>query len=201
MKKNIIFIMLLFALLVSSNTFAEDPVPPPQIFIEIVNKVEEFLLSQNIQLKEGENIKDVASFAYLNAIKRRDKGFGYLDDKIKEEAKSWAAIWCWIPGIPEQKKKKAEESLKKVRKALIKGAYERTLASLTIIPNFAFTCLGEVAQYKQIFSVYPAFGNSRMALEKTIGYPPSSSWAADISQKKLDYRDIINSDWVSRYLK
>ena len=201
MKKSIILCMLLFVLLVSSDTFATDPAPPPKILIEVVEKVEKFLLSQKIQLKEGENIKDVATFAYLNAILRLGKGFGDLDNKIKQEAKSWAAIWCWLPGVPEEKKKKAGESLKKVRRALIRGIYERTLASLTIVPGFAFASLGEVFKPKQMFAVYPAFGNSKGVFYNAMALPPSASWVSDIGKGRFDYKDIMNSDWVSRYIK
>jgi hypothetical protein len=201
MKKLVIILPILIILLYSWTISAENSPPLPELFIEQIEELAKFLQNQGISLREGENIKDVAAFTYLNAIKSLDRSFGELDDQVKEEAKNWAKLLCWLPTIPEDKKKKAAEKIQKVRARLVGGAYERTLASLTIVPNFAAVSVGEIVQPERLFSMYPSFGESMTVFKVMRENPTSGRLASDISADKFDYSDIINYDWVNQYLK
>jgi len=143
---------LILLSLPSTTCFAE---PLPVQFDRIVKSLETYALAKDIKLEQGENIKDVVTLGYLNALNRLKAPFGMLDDKIKQETVEWLSILCWFPIIPPEKKKKAEKDLKILRKALSQNSYKRTLAEMSFVPGFAVTSVGEVLPSDRWVNYYP----------------------------------------------
>jgi len=203
MKKHfIVFLVISLILIFSNNAYCEKN-PVTEAFISVIEKLGKSLEGKGIKLKEGEEIKDVATFGYFNAINELGAQFGHLDSNIEKRIEDWLKIWCWLPSIPEDKKEKMKDDIVKIRKELSRGIYRRTLASLTIVPGFVVTSVGEVFPTKQIFGMYPVFRKSQSVFGTVTAMPRPSP--GDISTKitkdEFGYKDIINSDWVTRYLK
>ena len=66
----------------SSESLAEN-------FVEIVSTLEIYAYENGINLENDEDIKDVVSLGYLNAIKRLGVPFGNIDEQIKKETIDW----------------------------------------------------------------------------------------------------------------
>jgi len=161
--KNLLNVLAIsfFILAAGVSAYAE---PPQQSFIYVIDELEKYLREQEISLGETENIRDVATLGYLNALKRIGAPFGTLDIRIKHEAKEWLKIWCWFPSIPEEKKKKVKQELTQLRGTLAQAAYKKTLASLSVVPGLAVTSLGEIYSPKHLMEIVPPFGKSDGAL-------------------------------------
>jgi hypothetical protein len=202
MKKKALLFLLTISILILGINYSSYSGSLPESFIYVIEDVEKFALQKGIRLEQDENIKDVVTLGYFNALKRLGAPFGSLNDKIKTESIEWLSLLCWIPIIPPDKKKNAEEDIKKVRKALAKNIYERTLASLSLVPGFAVSCVGEILPTSQWIKDYPYSPMSKEIytnLTKT-GFS-SHVLISDIKAGKINYEDIIFSEWVSKYLK
>jgi hypothetical protein len=201
MKKVILFIMLALLFFLPSNIpcLAE---PLPARFIEIVRSLESYAIENRIELEKGESIKDVVTLGYLNAINRLNAPFGSLDHRIKREAIEWLSILCWFPIVPPEKKKEAEKDLKKIRRALALNSYERTLASISLLPGFAVSSIGEILPSNQMFEKYPysAKGKELQYYFDKKKYS-SDNIIKELLKDKIDYKDLIASEWTEKYLK
>ena len=177
--------------------------PPQQSFISVIDNLEKYLREQDISLAETEDIRDVATLGYLNALDRLRAPFGTLDTQIKKETKEWLKIWCWFPSIPEDKKKKVKKELTEVRSALAKAAYKRTLATLSVVPGLAVTSLGEIYSPKALMAMFPPFGKSEYVFGYAIMKPgfTSSDIAKGITNEEFMYSDIVNIEMVDKYLR
>jgi len=195
---SIIALVFLFPL----NTNADQS---PKMFVETVKKLEAFVKSEGLELDADEEIKDVVTIAYLNALGVTRKSFGNTSDEIKQEMIDWLSIMCLLPGVPEEKKKDVKKKLKKARKALTKGAYERTIAEISIFPRFATTCKNELYIPEREYAKYVAFPSWDDASEiwKKAGFRQFSfkEMKTAINKDKVKYQSIINVDWVSAFLK
>lgn len=199
-KITFLIVFTLFLLfLPKTSCFAESL---PERFAKIVQSLEIYAFKQGIKLEQGESIKDVVALGYLNAVNRLKVPFGALDEKVKKETVEWLSILCWFPIIPPEKKEKVKNDLKKIRKALSLNLYERTLAGLSVVPGFAVSCVGEVLPVCQFAEHYPfsAMGKEiYYSLEKKV-YP--SEYIVEALRKgKIDYKDLLVSDWTEKYLK
>ena len=96
-----------------------------------------------------------------------------------------------------------KKDLLKVRSALAKGAYERILATLTVVPGFAVTSLGEIYPPKQLMMMVPQFGKSGYVFGYVMKKPgfTSGDFAKGITSGQFGYTDILNIDLVNEYLK
>lgn len=174
----------------------------PARFVEIVQSLETYAIENKIELEKGESIKDVVTLGYLNAVNRLKVPFGYLDNRVREETIEWLSILCWFPIVPPEKKKKAENDLKKIRQALARNSYERTLASISLLPGFAVSCIGEVLPLNQMFEKYPYSGKGK-ALYYNFGQRGylSKNIVEGLRRDRIDYKDLIASEWTEKYLK
>lgn len=200
MKRMTLFIVLalFFLSLPDTSCLAESL---PARFVEIVQSLESYAKENKIELEKGESIKDVVTLGYLNAVNRLNVHFGCLNDRVKKETKEWLSILCWFPIIPPDKKKKAEKDLKKIRQALARNSYERTLASISLLPGFAVACIGEILPSNQIFEKYPysAKGKKLYYYFGQKGYS-SENIVKGLREGRIDYKDLIGSEWT-KYLK
>jgi len=200
--KNLLNVLAIsfFILAAGVSAYAE---PPQQSFIYVIDELEKYLREQEISLGETENIRDVATLGYLNALKRIGAPFGTLDIRIKHEAKEWLKIWCWFPSIPEEKKKKVKQELTQLRGTLAQAAYKKTLASLSVVPGLAVTSLGEIYSPKHLMEIVPPFGKSEYVFGYAIMKPgfTSSDIAKGIATGEFMYSDIVNIEMVYRYLR
>jgi len=201
MKRICLFIIVILCLLFlsSASCFSE---PLPETFVKIVEKLESYALEQGIDLERDENIKDVVTLGYLNAVHNLNRPFGYLDESIKMEMVEWLAILCWFPIVPQEKKKKTEKDLQKIRKALAQNSYERTLASLSLIPGLAVTCVGEVLSPMDMWKYFPHSpkGEEIYSDWKAKGYS-SKILIESLKRDKIEYTDLISSERAEKYLK
>ena len=101
----LIVVTLFFLFFPKSHCFAESL---PERFVQIVQSLESYAFKQGIKLERNENIKDVVTLGYLNAVNRLKIPFGHMDEKVKKETVEWLSILCWFPIIPPEKKQKAE---------------------------------------------------------------------------------------------
>lgn len=173
----------------------------PARFVEIVESLERYANENKIELEKGENIKDVVTLGYLNAVNRLKVPFGYLDYQVKKETIEWLSILCWFPIVPPEKKKKVENDLKKIRQVLARNSYERTLASISLLPGFAVSSIGEVLPSNQMLKKYPYskkgkelyynFGERGYLSEYTI---------EGLKKGMIDYKDLLASEWTKKYL-
>lgn len=200
MKRMTLFILLaLFFLPLLANPCLAEPLPAK--FVEIVLALESYVKEEGIELEKDEDIKDVVTLGYLNAVNRLNVSFGYLDNRLKRETVEWLRIMCWFPTIPPDKKK-AEKNLKKIRKALARNSYERTIASISLLPGFAVTCIGEILPSKQMLEMYPYSTKSKELyyyFGKT-GFT-SENIVEGLRYDRIDYRDLIASEWAEEYLQ
>lgn len=177
----------------------------PQRFISIVDELKDFVISEDIKIDTDEKIEDIVTIGYFSALKITNSTFGSISDKIRGEMINWYSIMCWLPGVPEDKKKKTKNDLKKIRKALVKGAYERTLASMIIYPKFAITSKNEIYLPDAIFEKYsmPDYWNAWAGDAKLWGVYAFSfqDIKSAINSDKMVYKDIINVDWSNKFLK
>ena len=148
----LIVVTLFFLFFPKSHCFAESL---PERFVQIVQSLESYAFKQGIKLERNENIKDVVTLGYLNAVNRLKIPFGHMDEKVKKETVEWLSILCWFPIIPPEKKQKAENDLKRLRKNISQNSYKRTLATLSFLPGFAVSSIGEVLPTGQFAEDYP----------------------------------------------
>lgn len=197
MKRIAVLVLFIGALLIPSGTLSYKDSSPPQLFSSIVGQVGNYLSNKGIQLSDGELINDVATFGYLNALYRLGRNFGDLDDQIFNETMVGLKIWCWVPSMPEDKKRPYRADLLKLRGFLTRGAYDRTMASLTIVPGFVVTSVGEVFPPKQLFLLFPrSEKNEKLFNEMMRSDFNSVKLAEEIKKGQFTYKDIINLDWV-----
>jgi hypothetical protein len=201
MKRMTIFMVLaLFFLSLSDTPCLAESLPAR--FVKIVQSLESYAIENRIELEEDESIKDVVTLGYLNAVNRLNVPFGYLDYRVKRETIEWLSILCWFPIVPPDKKKKAEKDLKKIRQALARNSYERTLASISLLPGFAVSCIGEIFPSNQMFEKYPysAKGKELYYYLGKMGYS-SENIVEELRKDRIDYKDLIASEWTEKYLK
>ena len=195
----LVVVTIFFLLFPKSQCFAESL---PERFVQIVQSLESYAFQRGIKLERNENIKDVVALGYFNAVNRLKIPFGHINEKVKKETVEWLSILCWFPIIPPEKKEKVKNDLKKIRRALSTNLYERTLASLSVVPGFAVSSVGEVLSVRQFAEHYrfSAMGKEiYYSLEKKV-YP--SEYIVEALRKgKIDYNDLLVSDWTKKYLK
>lgn len=201
MKKRTFLVIFAVFLLFLPETFcfAESL---PEKFVNIVQSLESYAHSQGIKLEQGERIQDVVALGYLNAVKRLKVPFGTLNEEVKKETVEYLSILCWLPIVPPEKKEKAKDDLKKLRKALSLNLYERTLASLCVVPGFAVTSVGEVLPVRQFAERYPFSAMGKEVYYESLKkrFYSSRNIVEALKRGKIDYRDLLVSDWIKKYL-
>jgi len=200
MKRISLFVMVVLCLLIyNSSCFAESL---PEKFIKVVQLLERYALEKDINLERDEDIKDVVTLGYLNAINGLDVPFGYLDEEVKRATVDWLSILCWFPLVPPDKKKTAEKELKEIRRALAQNSYERTLASISLMPGFAVTSVGEVFTPSQMMHYFP---DSTRSME-IYNYLEEKKYSPafiinSLQEDKIEYKDLVISEWIEKYLR
>ena len=195
----LIVVTLFFLFFPKSHCFAESL---PERFVQIVQSLESYAFKQGIKLERNENIKDVVTLGYLNAVNRLKIPFGHMDEKVKKETVEWLSILCWFPIIPPEKKQKAENDLKRLRKNISQNSYKRTLATLSFLPGFAVSSIGEVLPTGQFAEDYPFSKMGKEIYFSLVKKRYPSKYVADSLVKgKIEYKDLFVSDWTEKYLK
>lgn len=195
----LIVVTLFIIFFINSHCFSESL---PEKFVKIVQSLESYAFEQGIKLEPEESIKDVVTLGYLNAVNRLNVPFGYLDDKVKRETVEWLSILCWFPIIPPEKKEKAKDALKKIRKTLSQNSYGRALAGLSFVPGFAVSGVGEVLSTGQLAKYYPF-----SVMGKDIYYSlvknryPSKYIVDSLLNGEIEYKDLFVTDWSEKYHK
>ncbi|MFC1868987.1 hypothetical protein ACFL0H_12760 [Thermodesulfobacteriota bacterium] len=204
MKKisfGIIMLLFIVALPITSS-FAQTVILPARLIV-IVKDLESYAKQNGISIDRDEDLKDIVTLGYLNAVKRLNVPFGSLNDIVKMETVQWLSILCWFPNVPPEAKEPVKKDLKKTRKALAKNAYKRTIATLSLTPGFAVTCVGEVLNPKMLNKFYPITpmgGDIYKALERG-RLSPSKDLVESLKRKKMMYSDIMKAEWIEEYLK
>jgi len=200
--RNIAFltvVTLFFLFFPKSYCFAESL---PEKFVEIVQSLESYAFQQGIELEQDENIKDVVTFGYLNAVNRLKIPFGRIDKEVKKETVEYLSILCWFPIIPPEKKQKAKNDLKKIRKNISQNSYERTLATLSFLPGFVVSSIGEVLPMGQFAKDYPFSVMGKQTYSSLVKNRYPSKYVVDaLKEGKIEYKDLFISDWTKKYLK
>ena len=195
----LIIVTLFFLFFPKPHCFAESL---PERFVQIVQSLEIYASEQGIELEQNENIKDVVTLGYLNAVNRLKMPFGYVDEKVKKETVEWLSILCWFPIIPPEKKQKAKNDLKKLRKSLSQNSYERTLATLSFLPGFAVSSIGEVLPVGKFAKSYPFSVMGKNTYSSLVTYRYLSKNLVDaLKDGKIDYKDLFVAGWPEKYLK
>ena len=195
----LIVVTLFIIFFINSHCFSESL---PERFVKIVQSLESYALEQGIKLEPNETIKDVVTLGYLNAVNRLKVPFGYLDQKVKRETVEWLSILCWFPIIPPEKKEKAKDDLKKIRKTLSQNSYERALAGLSFVPGFAVSGVGEVLPTSQLAEYYPFSGMGKEIYYSLVKNRYASKYIVESLLKgKIEYKDLFVTDWTEKYHK
>ena len=195
----LIIVTLFFLFFPKLHCFAESL---PERFVQIVQSLETYASEQGIKLEQNENIKDVVTLGYLNAVNRLKMPFGHIDEKVKKETVEWLSILCWFPIIPPEKKQKAENDLKKLRKSMSQNSYERTLAALIFLPGFAVSSIGEVLPMGQFAKDYPFSVMGKDTYSSLVKNRYPSKYVVDaLKRGKIEYKDLFVSGWTEKYLK
>ena len=195
----LIIVTLFFLFFPKPHCFAESL---PERFVQIVQSLESYAFEQGIKLERNENIKDVVTLGYLNAVNRLKIPFGHMDGKVRKETVEWLSILCWFPIIPPEKKQKAKNDLKKLRKNISQNSYERTLATLSFLPGFVVSSIGEVLPTDQFPEYYPFTGMGKEIYFSLVEKRYSSEYVVDsLIKGKIEYKDLFVSDWTEKYLK
>ena len=196
MRKISLLIVATFILISFLNTtcYAE---PLFVKFDKIVQSLEIYALKMGIKLEKDENIKDIVTLGYLNAVNRLKVPFGHLDEKVKQETIEWLSILCWLPGIPPERKVMVEMNLKRIRKVLSQNAYKRALAGMILVPGFAVTSVIEVLPSDQWIKYYPLSKKREEAYNyfKEVGFK-SGDIVESLKKGKVDYNDLFAAEWI-----
>lgn len=195
----LIGVTLFIIFFINTHCFSESL---PERFVKIVQSLERYALEQEIKLEADESIKDVVTLGYLNAVNRLKVPFGYLDEKVKKETVEWLSILCWFPIIPPEKKEKAKDDLKKIRKTLSQNSYERALAGLSLMPGFAVSGVSEVFPTGELAKYYPFSGTGRKIYSSIAQNRYSlKDIVESLRNGKIEYKDLLVGDWTKKYLK
>jgi hypothetical protein len=202
MKQTTLFLIFVFVLLLSFQKTTCYAQLISDRFVQIIESLEGYAKEKGIKLEKDEDIRDVVSLGYLNAVKKLKVPFGHLDEKVKKETTFWLSVWCWFPFVPPERKEKSKNDLKKIRKALSLNTYKRTLAGLGIMPGFAVSCVGEVLSIKQYAENYPfSSKGSEIFYALMYGKYPNAKIVETLNSGKIEYNDLIIPGLSQKYLK
>lgn len=201
MKKMPFLLIAVFLCFSPANAATFQTKPLPGQFQDLVSHLEEYLKSQKgFKLAEDENIKDVVTFGYMNALNRLKKSFLSLSHSIKKEMLQYLSTWCWVPILPPEKKDPVKKELRKLRKALSTNLYESTLASMCIAPGLAVTSFAQVPPNKQLTQDYSVYMSTFPYSWPQVAGPPSKELELWLGSKNWDYGYLFNKKWVNEYL-
>ncbi len=190
-----VFLCIIFA---GQSAWAEPQIPFPERINEVIYELVAFLKDKGVKATSGESMEDVAMFGYLYAIKGLGAPLGHLDDSVKKEAIAWLSYWCWLPGTPERNKGEGSQEAAKVRKIFSQGLYKRTMAQLTVVPSFSAFSILEVTTPDNLFEFYTPFGKSREVYKL---FRSERVTFEEYRSLNFKYTDIVNTDWVNKYLR
>ncbi|MBL7205714.1 MAG: hypothetical protein ISS63_15520 [Desulfobacteraceae bacterium] len=202
MKKIPLLLITVLLLFPPANAAVFQTKPLPEQFQELVKHLGEYLESQKgFKLEKDENIKDVATFGYMNALNRAQKPFLSLDDAVKKEMVRYLSTFCWLPIYPPAKKEPVKKELRKLRKALSTNLYESTLASMCIAPGFAVTSFAQVRPNEQLTQDYSVYMSTfPYSWPQQMVGPRSKDIELWLGKKKWEYGYLFNKEWVNKYL-
>lgn len=188
-------------------------------YIATVKAFEEIPDAKEIQLAEGEQLRDVVAFA-LNNVTKNNLVPVTIDPKtavglLRPEFKAFLGFWCWLPVVPKTKEERVQ--LRKVRKLLSTNAYEIGLAVLTVEgasitsgpavygATFAKQMLGPV----NALGISTVFGDTKTQSEKFLKYQPVYQEHIGYYQRldgallkhEVSYQELINFELIRRYVK
>lgn len=138
-KKNLFTLFIFSMILFSALTAHSEPQIPAEEFkkaIEIfVSYIQEEAKTAGTEIPGEENIYDIASFAFVNALGKNRIPFVVWNDNrvlkfLKNEIKRFLGIWCYFPLVP--KGENIKNNLVQLRRILATGFYAKTLYSLLI---------------------------------------------------------------------
>ena len=188
-------------------------------YIETVKAFERLAQEQNIELVEGEQLKDVAAFALNNMAKNNFVPVGIEPDAALDlyggEFRAFLGFWSWLPVVPKTEDQR--NALRKVRRLLSANAYEVALATLTVEgasitsvpPVYGRRFVQQLERPVNDFGVHTVFSDTTMGAAHFSKFRPAYKENVGFYQRLLDglldgqvgYPQLVNFGLIERYVR